>query len=382
MKYRISHIIAIFWALVFLFAFIQFYLKPIDVKALDASHISIKKPVFTINSWSEGSFQDTIKQRHNVNFPFRNDFVRLHNQIEYSLFENIAVNDEKDVVYSFDDILIYPDNVNAYLGHINMDEKDLSQKIDRLKVVQDQLKEDSIDFVYIIAPNKADFFADLIDYNDRFVKSEQARIYPRLKDQLLRKGIHIIDFQDWFMSLNLAKSSELFTPSSSHWSLYSVALATDSLLHYMYQKGYVDQKVIERVEYLSDTIIYPDNDLEQLMNLAIEKDYKGLRYFKRKENHPIIPLEFVTIGDSYWWQIWKQNCLGGGISPNHHFMFYGEKVYHNKGEENIGNWVSKEDKKSMINNSKIIFCIATEHTTERVINKFLEITEYSLADGI
>jgi hypothetical protein len=384
LKYRISHIIIIFWALVFLFAFIQFYLKPIDVKALDASHKSLKKPVFTINSWSEGSFQDTIKQRHNVNFPFRNDFVRLHNQIEYSLFNNLSTEKVLNIDLKGYPTLFHYKYVKAYTGNQWFDKEKLEHQIEEVKRLQEFFEAKEIHFVYLFAPNKVAFYPEVFDQEENYPRGKYPRLYEFTKERFDQHGIQYIDYHDWFFDLKEAKdSNRIFTDLGAHWSMYGASLVTDSLLRYMKDKDFVAIDSIERYLYLSEEVLYPDNDVEGMLNLRVPLKHKPMPYFKRKEGHEQIPLAFSTIGDSFWWQIWSKNGLANSLTPNHYFMYYGNIVYQKKWGKNIDRKeLSSKKKFEMLNRGKLVICISTEHTIPKVINGLLNIvkeTDYESA---
>jgi len=68
---------------------IQKEFKIIPLSPLNGASISKEKSNFEIQSWFDGSFQQNFDSWLEENIGFRNWFVRLFNQIDFSLFNKL-----------------------------------------------------------------------------------------------------------------------------------------------------------------------------------------------------------------------------------------------------------------------------------------------------
>ena len=80
------------FAVIFVLLFIpilQMQFSVVNVKPLNGAIKSVERPNINFSSWFSEDFQSQAEKYLNQIFGFRNWFVRLNNQVNYSLF-NIA----------------------------------------------------------------------------------------------------------------------------------------------------------------------------------------------------------------------------------------------------------------------------------------------------
>ena len=74
----------------FVLSFAQEKWHPFKLKPLGGVTFSTERPHLTIQSFASGAYQRDIEQYSRENFGFREWHIRLYNQFNYSLFNQIT----------------------------------------------------------------------------------------------------------------------------------------------------------------------------------------------------------------------------------------------------------------------------------------------------
>ncbi len=85
----------------------------IKVKPLFGAITEGQKPIFDFNRWMEGDYQKEMEAYLNEKFGFRNYFIRLNNQVAYSLYHKAKAN---GVIIGKENYLYELSYINAYYG--------------------------------------------------------------------------------------------------------------------------------------------------------------------------------------------------------------------------------------------------------------------------
>jgi hypothetical protein len=285
----------------------------IKVEPLEGAYNLNPKPElskFTWGSWLEENFQATITKSVEDNIGFREPLVRLHNQVDFSLFNHsnsYAVVGKNNCLYEESYIL-------DYCGLNFTGDDYIRKKLKRAKRVQDYLKaKHNIDMIIVYEPGKASFYPEDIPYRYLRLKSENTnyKSYSRISKEL---NISHIDLNAWFVSQKNKLKHPLFKEFGIHWSNYGTYLGLDSVLHYM-------EKIhsIKMPDMVWDSIVYTDqitdgeHDIENTLNLIFplhkgtEMAYPKVHYDSKNKTKPNV----LVIGDSYSWGFYHQD-----IAPN------------------------------------------------------------------
>ena len=86
MKEKIKHILFIVIIALMLTPALQGYFHIIPEKPLFGDFQKLEKPYLDPERWLNGSYQEEMMPYLEQNTGFHNSLVRLHNQIDYSLF--------------------------------------------------------------------------------------------------------------------------------------------------------------------------------------------------------------------------------------------------------------------------------------------------------
>ena len=304
--------------------YIKYLAKPVKKSTLYGAFDIHKNPELSIDNWLEGTYQKAFDQFYNQNFCLNSFYIKLNNQFFYSIFQESAT---KTIVAGKDNYLFEKKYIDSYLGNDFKGEAALDSIIKNLKSVQTFLETNNAEFVLLLAPNKARVFPQYFPYKYRHVKPGRTN-YDYFINALKNNNINHIDFNTWIESLKV--SDELrFTKYSTHWSVYSGVLASDSLFKYIAYKKGISNKVI-----IFDSITYTnqyresDNDLAWGLNL--NWDLPALKYcyptFHIKEDSAFKNIKWLGIGDSFYWYTYNI-IIDKKVFNNHSFWYYSKLLY-------------------------------------------------------
>jgi SGNH hydrolase-like domain, acetyltransferase AlgX len=253
---------------------------------------------FTLERWWTDSFQHQKERYINDAVGFREDLIRITNQIDYSLFDKChadwTIKGKDGYLYQFP-------YVNAYFGTDFMGYEQILLRSRKMKAIQDTLTKLGKTFVLVYAPSKASFFPEHFPDN-RVMPSigpTNYEVYRRDCDSL---GVHQVDMDAWFRSLKGKSAEPLFSKQGIHWTEYGACLGGDSLVKYIerVRNIHVAHPKWDKMERTSN-IRCGDDDIAAELNLIFPVAKETLSY-------PIIEdvkdtgkdkINAIYIGDSY-----------------------------------------------------------------------------------
>jgi hypothetical protein len=290
------------------------------------SGVVYHKPLqkLTWDEWYHFRYQPDLNLLVEQNFGFRNFFVRLYNQIDYSLFRQPH---GSGVVIGKQGYLYEKWFITAYYGQDYIGDDNIKLKIRQLKQVRNYFNHNGKELMVLIAPGKADFYPEFIPEQMR--DSLATSNYTAMSAGILSAGIPLLDFNQYFLKMKDTASCALFPKTGTHWSHYGARVAADSL------SGFVSSLIKRPLPEFhlaparfADTTIYPDNDLEILMNLFFPLPQTPLCYpevISQSPNGFTLPSALV-IGDSFFWEMYSLP-LSGRIFKNLGYWYYNSTVF-------------------------------------------------------
>ena len=324
-----------------------------EIKPLKGAIQNEEEGTFSKNNWFSGTFQDIQEKHLNAMFGFRNDLVRLNNQITYSLFNKAKAN---DVIIGKENYLYEKSYIDAYVGNDFLGEDSIANTIKQLKFISDTLSKLNKHLIIVLAPGKASFYPEYIP--DKYLPVLKNTNYKSFSEGVKRNSLHVIDFNKWFIENKYKSKYPLYPKNGIHWSNYAVALVIDSIIKKIETTRKID---LPNLYFNNVKIEKPkgdDNDIADGMNLMVELKGYDLAY-------PSIIIEdglnktkpsVLTISDSYYWGIYNM-----GISKcfsNDHFWYYNKLVYPETFKQELQ--AEELDLKLEIKNHDVIIIMATE----------------------
>lgn len=333
----------------------------IEIKPLEGYFELAQPPVFSVDNWFNGKFQEGFNRNAEDYLGFRNILIRIRNQLDYSLFD---VAHASGVVIGKNKVLFQESYLNGYMGLDNVGISVIERKLDKLELAQEELKKINKSVILILAPGKASYYSEFIPQS-WWKKSQPHNNYDLFVKEIKARKINFIDFREYFLKMKDTVRYPLFPKGGTHWSGYGVTLVMDTLVKYIEEVQKVD---LINFKYSSGIVTdrdfqFTDNDIEKGLNLLFptktwEVYYPDVQFesdtTKSKPN-------VLSIGDSFNQSFW-------GFYPFYSLLF-GEQSqfwYYNRivsWPDSIANrYISTEllDYKKEIEKRDIILIVLTE----------------------
>lgn len=234
-----SIIIALFISIIF-FPFLQQNLNIIRYRPIQENRTKLKPPEgkFLVRLFNEGAkFSQEYEKYYNDNYGFRDNFIRLKNQIDYSVF---GISDE--VIIGKDNWLFYKSVVERENIYIEQMSDSQFQKIqDKFLSLNSELKSKGILLVVVPVPMKSSIYPEFY-INPTAVRPETTRFdklitflksHPEIKfinaSEILTQNkanyqvfyktdFHWNDYGAFFVSRQIVDSISLWTKNNIQWS--------------------------------------------------------------------------------------------------------------------------------------------------------------------
>jgi hypothetical protein len=335
--------------------FAQMVLQVINSGGLKGAFVPHVKPRLTDSTWFSGDFQKDYELYLNDTIGFHQDFIRLRNQIDFSLF-NLC--HSYDVEVGKNGYLVATTHIDAYLGKMHTRETAIDSTVKELQDLTDTLSKLNKTLIVLFAPNRGSFYKELTPYWYDLTKKNESDYECYLRS-LSKTNVKVLDFNKWFLDTKETSKYPLYTKCGIHWSLYGANLAGDTLVKYVEWARGIDLPDIHfsKIEY-SYKERGVDADIGNAINLIwkIKNDrmaYPILAFNKVNK----AKAKLLTIGDSYYYGI-----LDSGIPQEtfeeYSFWYYNNSIVSNgpTGGKRVSDMILSEE----IERHDVITIIATE----------------------
>lgn len=287
---------------------------------------------FNKHTWKTSEFQVSLTHHLENNFGFRPYFIQLNNQVYYSLFKQASngglLIGKKDYIYELN-------YISSYFGENYIGNERIDSSMLALNAVKQFLHEWNTKLVFVIAPNKANYYHEYIP--DHYVLEKRTSNYDAFKTRMEAVDFPVMDVNSWFLDLKSASPYPLMTSTGTHWSLYGATVVADTLLRFMGAELNEPLNLFETTE-----IDYPcmpegsDSDLEDLLNIfsALGKsDYAYPRDFKQLPNETGYEPNLIVIGDSFFWNLMQDFFVNSFDETQ--FWYYFSSIYPDYSEKDL-----------------------------------------------
>jgi len=356
MKNRIKISLFIVFCLVLILPLIYSFMKLNSKIKLKGAVVLSEKPSLDSNTWFENSFQKKYEGYINDNIGFRPIFVRIRNQISYTLWGEAKA---AGVIEGKEKHLYERNYIKAYNGEDFIGTDSITKNVIELKTVQDSLAELGKTLLICLAPGKGSFYPEY--FPDKFImpKTETTN-YNLYRKLLIERGVNHIDFNQWFLEIKEDSKYILYPKYGIHWSYYGMLLATDSLIHHVEKLRNDDLPDLKIGKYhLSRRLDRMDYDIADGMNLLWQLPSEPMCYpeFEWEEATDKTKIKTIVIGDSFYWSMFQLGLWTKSFSPGG-FWFYNRKIYPDSFEQEL--LVEDVDMKEAINQNEMIILLVTE----------------------
>jgi len=278
-------------------------------------------------SWISRDYQFSMEDCLDFHAGFRNSMVRLHNQIGYSVFH---LSSNPTLTLGIDNFLFGDIYIEGYTGEDYSGGKAIAEKIQKLIRINSFLKSRGIDLLIIFAPNKARYYQEYIPEHKRKNFKGISNYEEYIRQLKTSSDIAVIDFNSSFLQMKDTASYPLFPKHGIHWTNFICqTYVADSLIRYISRLRNIrePENFMTGIHY-PDTLLIPDYDLYELLNLFKTQSGEKIPYpvFRDAENLNVMPVNVLTIGDSFFWNIYSNFPWRYAFREND-FWFYGKTRY-------------------------------------------------------
>ena len=278
---------------------------------------------FSFKHWFGGTFQMAKEKHVNDAFNLRADFIRLNNQIQFSLFGKPHA---RDVIIGKHEVMFERGYIDAYNGLDFIGENQIQKNVSEIKKLQDSLTAHGKLLITVVAADKAYFYPN--DFPDSLSKQKQGhRNYEIFINEFEKQKINYINYNKWLLDLRLKSKYPLYPRHGIHWSLYAGSLVLDSLDKFIEHQLHVDipNVVVPSIEVKNEQ--QTDRDLLDGLNIfyGFSRDKYAYPYlYFEKDSDKTKPTAMV-LGDSFFWTL--QNYYFFSSFSHGQFWYYNNEVY-------------------------------------------------------
>ncbi len=302
----------------------QFFTGHIPVDNLQGVTRKQEKPTFNIKDWIEFSYQPKLHRYLLENYGFRPYFIRLYNQLRFSLFD---VYNRNIITYGKEGYLFEPWFISSYYGKDFIGDSLIDEKIKKLRTVIDKMEEKNAKLFVILTPGKATYFPEYIP--ERLKSKKKRTNYEAYKDKLLKYNIPFMDINQWFVDAKDTTRFPLFTKTGTHWSIYGGSMTLDSITRFMEKQL---EKPMAKITYSNirgtSNLTKQDYDIESVMNLMfpLDRTNTGLVDINYISDSNTFKPNTIVISDSFYWILYNLPNKDK-LYKNIKYWYYNKEVY-------------------------------------------------------
>jgi hypothetical protein len=359
-----------------IFPIIQYITSFPKVRSLKGSIKTIKQPSLNIKDWCDGNYQEDYQEYINKNIGFRPWFVRIHNQIMFTFFDEANA---KGVIRGKNNYLYELNYINAYYGDDYLGRDSINSKVIQVKHLQNILEKLGKTFIVCISPGKGTFYPEYIPdmYKKPITDSTNHKQFIHFFEKY---KINHIDMNTWFINMKDTSQFILYPKYGIHWSHYGMLLAADSLIRYTESKRNIDMPNIEIVDYkVSKKLKYTDYDIANGMNLMFQMSSPEMCYpnYNWSCDSLCEQPSAIVVSDSFYWSMFNIGINKNSFSLGG-FWYYNKSVYPDSFDKPLN--TNEIDIKQRILESDIIILMSTDANLYKFSWGFVDEAISSLKD--
>jgi hypothetical protein len=353
--------------------FIQGKFKFIKLVPLQGAVTPMEKKYIGLHDWFAGDYQTQEEKYLNENFGFRSLFVRINNQIAFSLFGKARAN---SVIVGKKNYLFEGNYIDAYFGSDYIGEDSIEHRIQRLKFIQDTLAALNKNLIVIFAAGKGSFYPEY--FPDKYRIKKTTTNYAKHVELAGKAGLRFIDFNKYFHENKYKSKYPLYPQYGIHWSYYGMCIVADSIINFIEDIRKIDMPDLywDKID-LSDAT-GSDYDIADGMNILWKLSSFKMAYpvIQTQPDSGKVKPSLLVIADSYYWDMYRYGFTK--VFSKNDFEFYNKQIYHDPNEPPID--VSDVRLKDEIDNHDIFIIMATEANLPGMGWGFIE-DAYNLFSG-
>ncbi|GAB4311372.1 MAG: sugar O-acetyltransferase [Bacteroidales bacterium] len=298
--------------------------RPVPEKPLNGVLHEVKLAPLTFANYWNFDFQKSLLKYWDRNFGFRPFFIRLYNQIQFSVFGRTS---GMGVVCGKKNFLYEEWYIQEYYGNYYPGIDSIRNDIERLREIRRYLEKYNTKLLVVLAPGKPYYYPEYLP--EGYPKYGDTTCYEGWRLALTGSGIPFFDVNNYFVKIKDQQPEPLYTQTGGHWSVFGAMLAGDSLIDMI--AGQLNRPMnrmkITGVTW-SDSLRGSDNDLADLMNLFYPAHNQKAAYPELMKIDTVPPGDrprMVVISDSYFFNLYDGSL--SHVFSDLSYWYYFSSVY-------------------------------------------------------
>lgn len=343
MKRHVKIILCILALIALFLPMAQEHWRLFDFRPLTGVVAEDPQPKADLKHLTDQSWQRWTESHLQLNYGFHEPLTRLYNQYRWDVFNQSNMIEKKRLFINDDGWIYESQHVEEYYagkGRYYADDslgmaQYFGEEALRLYQLQQILETCGTHLFVLLLPGKEVIYPEHVPETDKYPHTKTfsaTEFYHQTFDLL---GVNYIDVNPWFLQMKDTADFLLYPQTGTHWSNYATLFVADSLIRYMEQLGNIRMEhftIGEREERTVD----PDDDLEQLMNLArpLPKAPNYQAPYTIIEDSTAYKPFTIAIGDSYHWNLLNATPFGK-VMGEQRYWYYFNTVYFDSLHSNI-----------------------------------------------
>lgn len=324
-------------------------------------------------NWFNKEFQEQKEKFIHDHFGYHNFYIRLHNQIGFSIFRKAKAN---GVIIGKENYLYEQKYIDAYYGSDFIGVDPIRKKMMMVSFLVDTFKKLNKTFLIVFAPGKGAYFPEYIPENKKAQKGiTNIEVYTRFAREM---NIPHINFHSWFIQQKEKTKYSLVPKYGIHWSQYGSMLAMDSILKTIERMRGIDISNIYWKKLVAEKAKETDIDIEHGMNLLFRLKPETMAYPEVLFEDTVgkVKPSVLVVADSYYWQIFSMGI--SNIFNRSDFWYYFKSAHSPRLEKTMK--MEDVDVVDEINKHEVIIIMSTDVHLPNLGWSFIE-TMYSYYNG-
>lgn len=345
--------------------YLQSKLHFIKEKPLKGYSIHAIADTLSMIKWFSGDYQEQEEKFLNESFGFRSAFIRINNQIAFSLFNKAKA---QGIIIGKDNYLFEENYIKAYYGIDFIGTDKIRNRIQKLQRLQDTLLSMNKSLITVFAAGKGSYYPEF--FPDEFITAKDTTNYEIYIKLAKKYDLNFIDFNQYFLDKKRSSIYPLYPQFGIHWSKYGQCLAADSLIKFIERNREIDMPNIYWKQIKLSAPQKEDMDIADGMNLifypkTFKMAYPEIRY--QSDSNKVKP-SLLVIADSYYWGMYNFGI--SNIFSESHFWFYNQQIFPESFQSPLS--VNQVNLKEQIEQHDVIILLATEATLPQFGWGFIE----------
>jgi hypothetical protein len=330
LKIALLAAVAVFWGLVVADTFLPL---PRVLPRLKGETTPPAPPEWTLAALRSGATVHALSAWIDANIGLRSFWVRLDNQIDYSLFHQTAQRgDGTRLVLAPGDWLYERQYIEFATQKSILSPEECARRVERMRRVEAKLARRGIPLLYVVAPSKASVYPEHIPAESfREKKPEQVVTSWELgRSYLPNSGISYIDGPALYERWKREGVPDLFARSGTHWSYVSAIRVWDEIRASLNPRLSHPIPPLRFAPLQSSRPQNNDRDLLDLANLLVSWPYEHPlpkpTMIPQKEIKAADLPRILWIHDSFGWVLIEELYESNSARPSNSLYYFATEM--------------------------------------------------------